>query len=111
MSSSHSDPATHTKRPPLSGAKAILLTFGLVAGAVVLAILGIVPRVRARTTLQRQTDELAAPSVIVAKPQPGRLSQELVLPGNIQAFTDSPIYARTSGYLKSWAFDIGARLL
>ena len=101
---------TPAKKPPLSGPKALLLVFALVVGAVVLAILGIVPRVRARTTLQRQTDELAAPAVIVARPQPGRLAQDLVLPGNIQAFTDSPIYARTSGYLKSWAFDIGAHV-
>ena len=36
--------------------------------------------------------------------------REIVLPGNVQAFTDSPVYARTSGYLKSWAFDIGARV-
>jgi len=75
-----------------------------------LAILGIVPRVRARTALRRQTEDLATPSVIVAAPQPGRLSQELILPGNIQGFTDSPIYARTSGYLRSWAFDIGAHV-
>jgi len=66
--------------------------------------------VRARTALRRQTEDLATPSVIVAAPQPGRLSQELILPGNIQGFTDSPIYARTSGYLRSWAFDIGAHV-
>lgn len=105
-----SPPPPPTKKPPLSGAKALLLAFVLVVGAVALAILGIVPRVRARTALRQQTEELAAPAVIVARPQPGRLSQELVLPGNIQAFTDSPIYARTSGYLKSWAFDIGAHV-
>jgi len=102
--------AAPAKRPPLSGAKALLLAFALVLGAVALAVLGIVPRVRARTTLRKQTEELAAPAVIVARPQPGRLSQDLILPGNIQAFTDSPIYARTSGYLKSWAFDIGAHV-
>lgn len=110
---SHSEgsgPAVPFKKPPLSGARALLLAFALVTGAVVLAILGIVPRVRARTSLQRQTEELAAPAVIVAKPTPGRVSQELVLPGNVQAFTDSPIYARTSGYLKSWSFDIGAHV-
>jgi len=33
-----------------------------------------------------------------------------VLPGSAQAFTDTPIYARTSGYLKKWYFDIGARV-
>ena len=102
--------AAPAKRPPLSGAKALLLAFALVLGAVALAVLGIVPRVRARTSLRKQTEELAAPAVIVARPQPGRLSQDLILPGNIQAFTDSPIYARTSGYLKSWAFDIGAHV-
>jgi RND family efflux transporter MFP subunit len=104
------DARVNMKKPPLSGARALLLAFALLAGAVVLAIMGIVPRVRARTSLQRQTEELAAPAVIVAKPAPGRLSQDLVLPGNVQAFTDSPIYARTSGYLKSWAFDIGAHV-
>ena len=40
----------------------------------------------------------------------GRAAQEIVLPGNTQAFTDSPIYARTSGYLTHWYFDIGARV-
>jgi len=38
------------------------------------------------------------------------MKDEVVLPGNIQAFTDSPIYARASGYLKGWQVDIGARV-
>jgi multidrug efflux pump subunit AcrA (membrane-fusion protein) len=38
------------------------------------------------------------------------LSREIVLPGNTQAFTDSPLYARTSGYLKGWYYDIGSRV-
>ena len=38
------------------------------------------------------------------------MKDEVVLPGNIQAFTDSPIYARASGYLKQWNADIGARV-
>jgi RND family efflux transporter MFP subunit len=64
----------------------------------------------ARTALQQQTDALAAPDVLLAKPQLGEPSQEVVLPGNVQAFTDSPIYARTNGYLKKWYFDIGAHV-
>ena len=76
----------------------------------VLGIIGIVPRVRARTTLQERTDALAAPDVLVAQPKPGRLIQEVTLPGNIRAFTDSPVYARTTGYLKAWFFDIGGRV-
>ncbi|HEY4187020.1 MAG TPA: efflux RND transporter periplasmic adaptor subunit [Polyangia bacterium] len=106
----HPGPPAHDEKPPLSRGKALLLVFALIAGAVVLAVIGIVPRVRARTTLQQDTDALAAPTVIVAQPLTGQLDQDVVLPGNIQAFTDSPLYARTSGYLKSWAFDIGAHV-
>ena len=75
-----------------------------------LAIIGIVPRVRARTTLQTRTDALAAPDVLVAHPTVGKLLREIVLPGNVRAYTDSPVYARTSGYLKTWTFDIGAHV-
>jgi RND family efflux transporter MFP subunit len=96
--------------PPLSGRKALVLVIALIGAAVAIAILGIVPRVRARTTLQQQTDALAAPDVLVAAPTLGKVGQEVVLPGNVQAFTDAPIYARTSGYLKSWSFDIGAHV-
>lgn len=105
-----SDPSANDQRPPISRRKAVLWAIALMAAAVLLAIIGIVPRVRARTTLQRQTDELAVPTVLVARPKAGQLSQDVVLPGNIQAFTDSPLYARTSGYLKSWSFDIGAHV-
>jgi RND family efflux transporter MFP subunit len=96
--------------PRLSGRKALAFVFVAIAAAVVIAILGIVPRVRARTTLQQQTDRLAAPDVLVAPPKPGKVAEEVVLPGNVQAFKDAPIYARTSGYLKSWAVDIGAHV-
>jgi RND family efflux transporter MFP subunit len=96
--------------PPLSGHKALGVIVALVAAAIAIAILGIVPRVRARTTLQKETDALAAPDVLVAPPRAGAVTQKVVLPGNVQAFTDSPIYARTSGYLKSWTADIGAHV-
>lgn len=95
---------------PISGRKAMVLLFiGLVV-AVLIAVLGIVPRLRARTKLQQQTDALAAPTVIVAKPKMGAPAQEVVLPGNIEAYIDSGIYARTDGYLQKWYFDIGARV-
>jgi RND family efflux transporter MFP subunit len=48
--------------------------------------------------------------VDVTHPDSGAPTQEVVLPGSTQAFVDSPIYARTSGYLKRWYFDIGARV-
>jgi RND family efflux transporter MFP subunit len=54
--------------------------------------------------------EAAIPSVTVIHPERGAPNEELVLPGYTQAFTDTPIYARTSGYLESWRFDIGAHV-
>jgi len=100
----------HDDKPPISGKKAVPWIFVLLIGAVILSAIGIIPRIRAKTTLQHQTDALAAPDVIVATPVLGQPSQEVVLPGSIYAYTDSPIFARTSGYLKHWYFDIGANV-
>jgi RND family efflux transporter MFP subunit len=71
---------------------------------------GIVPRLRSRKALAAETNELAAPTVLVIQPKRGAPSQEILLPGNIQAFVDAPIYARTNGYLKRWYFDIGSHV-
>jgi RND family efflux transporter MFP subunit len=71
---------------------------------------GIRSRVEAETRLQATTAQAAIPTVDVIHPQEGAPTQEIVLPGTTQAFTDTPIYARTNGYLKSWYFDIGARV-
>ena len=77
---------------------------------VALAVFGILSRRSAATVLAERTQELAAPSVIAAPPTPGAPVESFVLPGNVTAWTDSPIYARTSGYLTRWYFDIGARV-
>ena len=80
----------------------------VVAG--VLAGFGIWSRIHADNALAERTKELAAPTVIVAAPKAGAPVDSFVLPGNVTSFTDSPIYARTSGYLTHWYFDIGARV-
>lgn len=80
----------------------------LIVAAIVVA--GIVPRLRARAALRNETSELAVPAVSVIHPKLGAPQSEIVLPGNIQAFADSPIYARTNGYLKKWYVDIGAHV-
>src|ERR1700730_290518 len=67
-------------------------------------------RVDAGERVARTTLEAAVPSVTVIHPQAGAPNQEIVLPGYAQAFTDTPVYARTSGYLKAWRFDIGAHV-
>lgn len=90
--------------------KGIVFTVILVIIAALLVVAGILPRVRTRQALREETNRSAAPAVTVIKPAAGAPSEEVVLPGNIQAFVDAPIYARTSGYLKRWYFDIGAHV-
>jgi RND family efflux transporter MFP subunit len=81
-------------------------------GLVVIWVLasGIRSRVRAATTLERVTAQMAVPSVAVVVPKHTAPAQEIILPGNIQPFITSPIYARTDGYVKKWYFDIGAHV-
>lgn len=99
------------KQPaPVSGRKALIVVAVVLVVAAVIAVAGILPRIHAQKTLRRQTDTLALADVVVQKPQMGNPSQELVLPGNMFAWTDSPIYARTDGYLQKWYFDIGAHV-
>jgi RND family efflux transporter MFP subunit len=71
---------------------------------------GIQQRVSIGKELAQATDEAATPAVSITHPAAGAPLQEIVLPGNTEAFTDSPIYARTNGYLTHWYYDIGARV-
>src|SRR5580700_5682260 len=71
---------------------------------------GINARIQTAAAVKETTRELAIPAVSVIHPKPGAVKNEVVLPGNIQAFTDSPIYARSSGYLKQWNVDIGGHV-
>src|SRR5580693_8316405 len=83
------------------------------AALTVLAVMiysGIHSRAVAESRLTRRTQEAAVPTVAVVFPREGAPTQEIVLPGNTQAFSDAPIYARTNGYLKHWYFDIGAHV-
>ena len=84
----------------------------LVIALIVVAILvfGIRSRVKAESNLRTVTAQVAVPSVSVVKPKQTASAQEIILPGNIQPFISSPIYARTDGYLKKWYFDIGAHV-
>ena len=88
----------------LSALATMVLTLGIVI------FWGIRSRVEAETRLQVTTAQAAIPTVDVVHPQEGAPTEEIVLPGTTQAFTDTPIYARTNGYLKTWYFDIGARV-
>ena len=84
----------------------------VVASVVIAALLvsGIWSRVRARTTLKAETAQVALTAVSVVSPKQTAPTQELILPGNMQPFITSPIYARTNGYLRKWYVDIGAHV-
>jgi RND family efflux transporter MFP subunit len=102
---------SETKPPQGKFPRGGLIVLGATALVVaIVVVFGIHSRVAAETRLQQATFRAAVPSVNVMHPQLGDRAQELVLPGNTQAFIDSPIYARTNGYLKRWYVDIGARV-
>jgi RND family efflux transporter MFP subunit len=85
----------------------------LVITIVVVAALlgsGIWSRVKARTTLKAETAQVALTPVSVVSPKQTAPTQEIILPGNVQPFITSPIYARTNGYLRKWYVDIGGRV-
>ena len=84
----------------------------VLVGVVVVSVLGIGirSRLKAEANLRTVTTEMAVPSVSVVQPKPAAPAQEIILPGNIQPFISSPVYARTDGYLKKWYFDIGAHV-
>ncbi|HEU5457454.1 MAG TPA: efflux RND transporter periplasmic adaptor subunit [Terracidiphilus sp.] len=98
-----SDTATVSPRRALIGAFVILAVFA------VLAAVGILGRMHSQEVLARTTAQ-AAPTVIALPARPGVPIDSFMLPGNVTAWTDSPIYARTSGYLTRWYFDIGAHV-
>jgi multidrug efflux system membrane fusion protein len=60
--------------------------------------------------LAKETEAVAVPTVAVVKPQSEASKDELILPGNLQAFAESPIFARTNGYLVKWTKDIGSKV-
>src|SRR6266851_3514827 len=97
-------------RPGARGRIAILVAAAALAALAFLIYSGIHSRAAAESRLKQRTEEAAIPTVAVVFPREGAPTQEIVLPGNTQAFSDAPIYARTSGYLKRWYFDIGAHV-
>jgi len=90
----------------IRGALAVLL----IAVLAVAIHRGIVTRIAAAANVREETIDIATPSVSVVTPKRGSPQSEIVLPGNVQAFTASPIYTRTSGYLKKWHVDIGGHV-
>jgi RND family efflux transporter MFP subunit len=85
----------------------------LIGGAILLVIFGAFTLFQRRVQYQalaENTEALAIPTVAVTHPTSEVAQEDLVLPGNLQAYVESPIYARTNGYLQKWYHDIGTRV-
>jgi RND family efflux transporter MFP subunit len=102
-------PEQEQRRP---GTRSRLFTY-LIGVVVVLVVLGVFTLLQRRSQYQalaKETETLAIPTVAVFHPTTESSQEDLVLPGSMQAYVESPIYARTSGYLKQWYHDIGTRV-
>jgi RND family efflux transporter MFP subunit len=108
----HSQPEI-TPPPKLAPARprTALLTIGaLVLILVAAGVITMMTRIRDSHVLADNTEQNAVPTVAVVHPTAEKPDEELVLPGTLQAYVESPIYARTNGYLLRWYKDIGSHV-
>lgn len=100
------------KRVQQNGLRAKWLLIFLILCLVIAGVLffGIISRKNADASLKAVNAEMAVTSVSIVQPKRAAPAQEIILPGSIQSFISSPIYARTDGYLKKWYFDIGTHV-
>src|SRR5215475_11147729 len=87
-----------------------VLFFVIVVALVIVGGLTLIQRRSQYQALAKETEALAIPTVSVVHATPAKGEEDLVLPGTMQAYVESPIYARTSGYVKKWYHDIGTRV-
>ena len=95
---------------PRDGVPLVRIAFILAVLILVGAVAGFIPRLRQRSEAQNDVATLAATTVTLVSPEPGKASDGLVLPAEVQPMTQASIFARVSGYLKKWNVDIGARV-
>ena len=98
-----------TKHSPRASKTRLVSAIALLVAAGI-AIAGILSRRHQESEVTKWTTELAVPVVATVTPKQGISGQQIVLPGDIEAWYEAPIYARVSGYLKTWYFDYGAHV-
>ncbi|HWU68523.1 MAG TPA: efflux RND transporter periplasmic adaptor subunit [Stenotrophobium sp.] len=106
MSKNHSGFDAAARRAP--GIARIGIIIAIVA--VIAAAWGIAHRLHAEAALRSAANRQTGISVEITHAIPAGAGDRLTLPGEVKAFADAPIYARTTGYLKSWRVDIGTRV-
>jgi RND family efflux transporter MFP subunit len=108
------DPGSTTQGPDNPGRafskRGIAITAIITACAALAIVFGLHSRLTAETRLRESAKASAIPYVDVVSPKASADADEIALPGSTSAFNDTPIYARTSGYVKHWYVDIGARV-
>jgi RND family efflux transporter MFP subunit len=97
-----------TAAPALSRRKLHIAAIALVLLATVVVVTGIAMRTSDAARLRERAEAQSVPTVVVIAPGKAAQGSTLDLPGRIEAYSRAPIYARVSGYLKSWKADIGA---
>ncbi len=111
MSEHHDHRPEEVLEPPRLRRTLRLLGVAAVAVAIAVAAGGILSRNVHATAVAEWTETAAVPTVSLADPKQGTAGQELVLPGDIEAWYSAPVYAQVNGYLKAWYFDYGARVM
>ncbi len=86
------------------------IALGVVILLFVSGTVAVMSRANEHRELVSNTNRLAIPSVTVVQAKGGSGSEELILPATVQAYIESPIFARTNGYLQKWYQDIGSRV-
>jgi RND family efflux transporter MFP subunit len=95
-------------RPGRGRLTALLAVVLLALGAAFL--LGLLPRLHRRARVAEESKQLAIPSVILISPAPSKAAAPLVLSGELRAEVETPIYARSTGYVRHWLVDLGERV-
>jgi RND family efflux transporter MFP subunit len=103
------DPADQ-EQPRTKGSRIFTILFVVVIVLVILGAFTLFQRHTQYQALAKETETLAIPTVAVIHASVESAEEDLVLPGAMQAYVESPIYARTNGYLKKWYHDIGSRV-
>jgi RND family efflux transporter MFP subunit len=102
-------PGKRPEPPPPAGKTRWVAAIALLV-AIGIAVAGILARRHQQSEVTKWTVEQAVPTVATITPKQGVSDQQLVLPGDIEAWYEAPIYARVNGYLKDWYFDFGAHV-
>ncbi len=98
------------KLPPAAPRRALFILGVVLLALAVGAGITVINRTRNSRVLADETQQESIPTVAVVHPIAEPADEELVLPGTLQAYVESPIYARTNGYLLRWYKDIGSRV-